>query len=241
MLIAKKNGDGLYSYLQPQAMNDLYLRDRVHPKEIEREANRLAFNFAASFKTTIEVIERVAKAWGDKDRLELLYKSESLLFDLEFAYRFWVRLRNYIVHSRTIYSGLVCNGTKTQLTVDCEKNSSWRGWNKQLKLEIEKIGCETDYSDTIVSAENTLMVLAYSYIELFHEEYDLCKLTTERFKQKYQVKGELYFSSCRNLDSGYFHIALQVPCWEFENIESIKRFVQKNGLDRFVLPTVMHR
>lgn len=240
LLIAKKNGDDLYDYLQPKAMNNRYLVNKVHPKEIERQANRLAFNFAASFKTAVEIVERVAKAWKNENSLTLLRESESLLFDSEFAYRFWVRLRNYIVHNRTIYSGLVCDGVKTLITADYERIISWQGWNRQLKLEIKKRGRETDYSDTIADAENSLMALCYAYIIIFHDKYDISRTTIESYRHKFNIKGEFYFSRSRDLEGGYFDIALHVPCWEFENIVSVKRFVLKNNLDRLVLPSVTH-
>jgi hypothetical protein len=224
--ICRNNGDELKRYLSSDNLNQLYTVESVHPKQMLREANRLCFNFAASFRTAIEIIERVAGEWDDACQLEELKLSSSDLFDSLFSYRFWYKVRNYIVHNKGIYTRFSSDGTETHISASCKELASWKNWSPLQREEIERFGEESDYRSTIYPAVSSLYIYSSLYAEHYEKQFAISKNAVENYIERYDIQGELLISENEKLEEGplkYYEVA----CWEFDNIGLYFSFSKK--------------
>ena len=95
---AAKNGNDLLRYLDPLELYKKYCVTKPSAKKVVREANRLALNFASALRTLVEIsTNEIKNNAAEKAKYETF---QSNVFDNVQGYRFWIRLRNYLIHRK---------------------------------------------------------------------------------------------------------------------------------------------
>lgn len=132
---AAKNGNDLLEYLDPSELHKKYCMTKPNAKKMVREANRLALNFASALRTLVEIsTNEIKDARNGKSKYEAF---QSNVFDNVQGYRFWIRLRNYLIHRKMLYEGCSVTADSVILSVSSRSLLEWHGWNSKQREDIE--------------------------------------------------------------------------------------------------------
>ncbi len=220
-----KNGSELQKFIEPFSLFDAISTSSISSQGVLREANRLALNFASSLKTAIEISESFFKIRSQKEAYKL---RQSELFDRVPGYRFWIRLRNYLIHHRQLYSGFCIADNRAVLTCSANILLEWHGWNVVLKQEIKKMDNTNCYL-TIYPAILSFHFLASEWVFLNKNRLERLSRRLTELSQQFEITGEMYFSLDR--EKLYY-----VPLHELRNMHALlewrENFFEQDGFTR---------
>lgn len=220
------NGTELQHYIEPFSLYERSQRFSISYKDVLREANRLAFNFASSLKTAVEISESFFKQ--ENEELDEYKRCQSFLFDNVPGYRFWIRLRNYLVHHRQLYTGVFQKDSRILVTCSADDLCEWHGWNKMLRHDIGAMDGTNCYF-TIYPAILSFYYLASEWVWLHQDALMSLKSQMLQLLNRFEITGEMYVSvSETNL---YY-----IPFYELRNMDSFLEwrtmFYEQDGFAR---------
>lgn len=150
---AAKNGNDLLKYLDPIELYKKYCITKPSSKKMVREANRLALDFASALRTLVEIsTNEIKDKAAEKAGYEVFQRN---VFDNVKGYRFWIRLRNYLIHRKMLYEGCSIVADSIILSVSSSSLLEWHGWNSKQREDIELLdggNCLMTVMSTIFSA-----------------------------------------------------------------------------------------
>lgn len=221
-----RNGDNLRSYIEPFSLYEKSIELSISYSDILRESNRLAFNFASSLKTAVEISESFF--FQKDERLEVYKRCQSYLFDNVPGYRFWIRLRNYLVHHRQLYTGFVIGDLRAIVTCSASTLCEWHGWNKMLRHDISSMD-GTNCFLTIYPAMLSFYYLASEWVFLHQDELAALDERMLQLLDRFDISGEMYLSA--NKTDLYY-----VPIHELRNMDNFLEwramFYEQDGFAR---------
>ncbi len=184
--IAISNGNELQSFLKAIYSNDMSIQN-MKPENIFIEGNRLIANYCSFIGMFIDQIEKLlTKKAGE--RLESFRKTTDDLYNEKFEYRFFVLLRNFVMHYSfpfTLYSE---DFNSKCLEFSKSRLLSFSKW-KHVKSDLEKMDEEIDIRSYIKPMNVNLTVLLLTLV------YHLSKEIVDAYKEvsdfiiKHRVKS----------------------------------------------------
>lgn len=180
------NGSSLIRYTRGENIKLLHEQHETS-KVIIREANKYAFNYASSVKTFVDMAHLVLEARPDD--LERFKQFESEMYDDHFEYRFWMRLRNYVVHCQLPYTGFVAS-LEDGCNVICSRDHlvQWKNWGKVLKEDLLRREDNLDLGSTVDQMSGCINALFVFGISCFtYEIADATRVIGSMYR-KYKIQ-----------------------------------------------------
>lgn len=228
---AAKNGNDLLEYLDPIELYKKYCITKPSTKKMLREANRLALNYASALRTLVEIsTNEIKDTAAEKAKFEAF---QSIVFDNVQGYRFWIRLRNYLIHRKMLYEGCSVAADSIVLSVSSSSLLEWHGWNSKQREDIELLdggNCLTTVLPTIFSA----FFLIGEWAVIQQEKFEKASSFLSEFMKHYDITGELYIGIEEDgvLDGDKSLHLYYPPTYEIENISSLidwRNYIARNG------------
>lgn len=184
--MAVSNGDQLKSFLTSIYDNSRNMNN-VDSYKLCMEGNRLVTNYCASIGMLIDMMEKVLSKYG-KEKVEGLRKMCSNLYNDNFEYRFFVILRNFIMHYDLPFTVFMENESGRKLEFTKEHLLKFTKW-KHVKDDIEKMGKTINVLPYIHEMNVCLTVLFYDFV--YHISRDILESyeNVSRFLIKHKVKS----------------------------------------------------
>jgi len=163
--IVLRNGLAFQQHMSPSNLLK-YRQNDDYDAAIET-ANQLVFNYAASIKSFIDITEATLKESRSEDQLELYRSYQTSFYDNQVEYRFWMRLRNFIIHRGFPYTR-VHDSAKAGVQVLCEKSHllTFSGWNT-VKPDLLQMDRYVDMHDMVKSMNTCIQALRLAFIGLY--------------------------------------------------------------------------
>ena len=170
-------------------------------------ANRLVLNYATSIKTYIDMEVRMLKRRNKNKELEKFKELCSKFYDSSKEYRFWMNLRNYVVHCDFPYHGF-SESYEHGYKVICKKGHllEFKNW-KQSKNDILAMGEDIDLPSMVFKMSSIIMAFYIKFFTYFGQEIiDSLSLYSE-FCKKHNVKQPAFLSTSRLLTKENFTLS----------------------------------
>lgn len=228
---AAKNGNDLLEYLDPSELHKKYCMTKPNAKKMVREANRLALNFASALRTLVEIsTNEIKDARNGKSKYEAF---QSNVFDNVQGYRFWIRLRNYLIHRKMLYEGCSVTADSVILSVSSRSLLEWHGWNSKQREDIELLDGGNCFT-TVLPAIFAAFFLIGEWAVIQQEKFEKASSFLSEFMKHYDITGELYIGirESRAFDGGKLLKLYYPPTYEIENISSLidwRNYIARNG------------
>lgn len=128
----------LMKFLSAENLNTVLRSRGVDRSKVLQTGNKLLLNYCTVIKIMVEKIESFLKH-KRSDKLDEFKKFCSNFYDNEFSYRFFMRLRNYIIHNGMPFTKIVSSLYKDcNLYIDRNTLLKWTGWNT-VKKDLEEM------------------------------------------------------------------------------------------------------
>lgn len=228
---AAKNGNDLFRYLDPIELYKKYCITKPSTKKMVREANRLALNFASALRTLVEISTNEIKGKAaEKAKYEAF---QSNVFDNVQGYRFWIRLRNYLIHRKMLYEGCSVMADSVILSVSSRSLLEWHGWNSKQREDIELLDRGNCFT-TVLPAIFAAFFLIGEWAVIQQEEFKKASSFLSGFMKHYGITGELYIAIKEDgtLDGDKSLHLYYPPTYEIQNISSLidwRNYIARNG------------
>ncbi len=150
----------LTEFLSPGNLNGKLREKGVDREKVLTAANRLLLNYCTAMKILVEKIE----SYLSQERPAELGKFRELcagFYDNHFPYRFFMRLRNYVIHNEMPFTKVV-----SSLERDCglymgrRHLLKWTGWNT-VREDLEKMEGEDLAVQPLLAETNSLLYVIY--------------------------------------------------------------------------------
>ncbi len=228
---ASKNGNELSEYLDPMKLYGKYCAAKPSINKVVREANRLALNFASALRTLVEISTNEIR--GDQDKKAKYEAFQRDVFDNVLGYRFWIRLRNYLVHRSMLYEGCSVTAGSVVLSVSSSSLLEWHGWNAQQREDIELLdgdNCLFTMLPTIFAA----FLLVGEWASIQQGEFERASSFLSDFISRRSITGELYIGKTKSstFNSHDLLVMHYPPIYEIQNVFSIinwRQYIAENG------------
>lgn len=188
--IAIANGRDLFAFLNKNNLNNLYKRDNDFEK-IGLIANRLCLNFCASLRLFIDRVDSIAKK--QPDEIKASFKEfQSGLYDENFEYRFFYRLRNYTIHY-TFPIQIISASMEDGVEVYCSREAmlKYKKWGP-VKTDILQLP-ESFILREYIEKELALLTALWMQIHVFYiDNYIAALKKIDEFAEKYTLKAPMY-------------------------------------------------
>lgn len=124
----------LMKFLSAKNLNEMLRLKGANTEKILQTGNKLLLNYCTVIKIMVEKIESFLKQ-KQPDKLEEFKKFCSNFYDNSFSYRFFMRLRNYIIHNGMPYTKIISSLEEDcNLYIDRENLLKWNGWSIVKKI-----------------------------------------------------------------------------------------------------------
>lgn len=128
----------LMKFLSAENLNTILRSKGVDREKVLQTGNKLLLNYCTVIKIMVEKIESFLKHKGS-DKLYEFKKMCSNFYDNEFSYRFFMRLRNYIIHNEMPFTKITSSLYKDcNMYIDRNNLLKWAGWNT-VKKDLEEM------------------------------------------------------------------------------------------------------
>lgn len=186
--IAIKNGIIYKHHMQPDSIN-AYHQEQVD--DIVVIANQQALNYATSIKTFLDWTERELRITNKLKELEDYQQTQRIIYDSQVSYRFWMRLRNFLVHHGFPYTSAVI--AKTGIHIQCSKEHllTFSNWNT-VKADIEQMPDVIELHDMVPAVNACIQMLYLDFLKLFGNEIITAMKAYSAFSRKYGVKQPMF-------------------------------------------------
>ncbi len=180
-----ENGEQLYNCLKNvKEDTDTKLDTNKSEKQV-MEANRTIFNYCSAIGMYIDIIEK-SLSKIDKEKLKEFRKTCNELYDTELEYRFFVILRNFVVHYDLPFTAY--EKTLYGSNIICEKQHllKFKSW-KHVRADIEQMPSKIEIRPMINKMNVSLTVLLFDYL------YHISKKVIEAYEEasKFVIKYDL--------------------------------------------------
>ncbi len=156
----------------------------VESENILKNINKYLFDYLTSFHTFIDVVIK-AMIKIDSGKEEDIKKEDSRLYDEYFEYRFFKRLRNYIVHYDFPLTKLDASDVGIKISASKKSLLRFKSWST-VKDEIQKLDEEIDILSMIDSVNNCITLLYYEFLYLLAPVIDKAASAVMLFNNKYK-------------------------------------------------------
>ena len=189
--ILTRNGGELLFFLSEENVKKTILVNKTNKDDFITEANRLTFNFCASMRTFVDYTLIAANRKGNAEHDDLKTMT-SQIFDELPEYRFFEKLRNYIIHYSYPF------GTLRKIAPDrveffCMKNHllEYDAWGAIVKKDIELMPEEIDIRPYIrkvfPSLESIYLMIYYYYAEDYCNANSILANLQKKYNLEYPV------------------------------------------------------
>lgn len=128
----------LMKFLSAENLNTVLRSKGVDKEKVLQTGNKLLLNYCTVIKIMVEKIESFLKH-KKSDKLDEFKKFCSKFYDNEFSYRFFMRLRNYIIHNGMPFTKITSSLYKDcNMYIDRNNLLKWTGWNT-VKKDLEEM------------------------------------------------------------------------------------------------------
>jgi len=184
--ITTLNGDELSSFIKNLSHDNRSL-SKTDAENIVLEGNRLVANYCSFICMFVDHLEKTLTS-RCRENLTGLREFTNYLYDNKFEYRFFVMLRNFIMHYSLPYTLL--NEDFTGKRIEFSKNHllTFSGW-KHVKLDIEKMGEKIDIMPYIDPMNSALSDLLSTFLYYMAEDIILAYQSAGNFIRKYNLKN----------------------------------------------------
>lgn len=185
--IAVQNGKELEIFLSDSEMKRNIFVEQNSPSNFVTNANRLTYNFCASIKTFVDYATISVKRKGE-NKFKSFDNLLKRIFDESIEYRFFYKLRNYIIHYSYPFTTLeVAMPDKVNLVCKKEHLLKYDGWGAILKQDFLTMPNCIDirqYIEGLVKYLNIINLTVY-----YHYAHDYCNASTNfaDFQKKYNL------------------------------------------------------
>jgi len=164
--IMLRNANEFLHFTSEKTLKDIYFNHKTHESDIALNANRLISNFCASMQTFIDYANKAVGRKESKSK-DSFSKYLSSLFDNEFCYRFFCKLRNFCVHYSFPYTTVVASAPNT-ITLECHKSHLKRfsGWGAIVSKDFSDLPDIVDlqgYFDKLLVLLTTIQLNVYMF------------------------------------------------------------------------------
>lgn len=151
-------------------------------------ANQCALNYATSIQAFIDVTERQLRITKGEDKeLKLYQEFQSQMYDSHVEYRFWMRLRNFIVHCGFPYTEV--NHSARGIEIRCPKSHllSSGKWNV-VKQDILKMPEHVRIEEMIGKMTGCIGALRLAFVGMYAEDIAQASVEYASFCKQYDVR-----------------------------------------------------
>lgn len=184
--IVIRNGRELLYFLSDKNLKDQLLIKKCNKRNFITDANRLTFNFCASMRTFVDYAKTAVKRKGEEKDFKNII---SQIFDESLEYRFFEKLRNYIIHYSYPFTGIKMSAPNS-VKVICKKEylQKFDGWGAIVKKDLASMPEEIDvrqYIEPLLVRLETINLMMYYY---YAQDYCTANAAFASFKKKYHLK-----------------------------------------------------
>lgn len=184
--ISISNGNELQSFLNSFYSNDISIQ-KMKSDQIFIEGNRLIANYCSFIGMFIDQIEKVLSKKGN-DSLEGFRKTTNDLYNDKFEYRFFVLLRNFVIHYSLPFTLYNEDFNSKSLKLSKSHLLGFSKW-KHVKNDLEKMDEEIEIFSYINPMNVNLTVLFLTFVYYLSKEIiGTCERVSE-FIIKHKVKS----------------------------------------------------
>lgn len=185
--MAIENGNDLYRNIKLSSDVHYLDQNKVESNDVVMSVNKSIFNYCSSIGMYIDIIEKSLSKM-DKVKMDSFRKECNYLYDNKLEYRFFVIMRNYILHYDLPFT--VHERTENSSKVIClrEHLLKFKSW-KHVKKDIENMDEEIDIISMIeqMNVSLTILLLQYQYL-ISKNVIDSWEIAT-KFIEKYGVSN----------------------------------------------------
>lgn len=183
--ICLEENHDLSMFLSYKNLNDLLRKKQNNTDAILRTANKLLLNYCTVIKI---LIDKISKDLNKKQKEEF-DKFCSSCYDNHFSYRFFMRMRNFIIHNNMPFT-IVVRSIKEDCKICMSKKDilKWDKWNT-VKTDIESFQEERIEIQSLLKDIGSTMYAVYlnGIYYLAPDVLTACENVGE-FLKKYEVK-----------------------------------------------------
>ncbi len=184
--IVMRNGRELLYFLSNKNLKSELLIKKANSHDFITDANRVIFNFCASMRTFVDHAMTAVKRKGEAESFK---RFVSQIFDESKEYRFFDKLRNFIIHYSYPFTGLKME-VPDLVKIVCPKEHllGFNKWGTIVKKDLASMPEEIDVRQYIepllIRLESIYLMIYYYYAQ------DYCKASTTfaNFQKKYYLK-----------------------------------------------------
>lgn len=182
-----ENGKELHDCLKNAKLDTDKKLDRDKHNKYVMEANRTIFNYCSSIGMYIDIIEK-SLSKIDKEKLDKFRKTCSELYDTKLEYRFFVILRNFVVHYDLPFTKY--EKTMEGSNVICERDHllKFKSW-KHVKNDIEKMPSKISILPMINEMNINLTLLLFDFLYHIADKVINSYEVASKFVIKYNLKN----------------------------------------------------
>ncbi len=184
--ITISNGDELKALLKSIYSNDESIRD-LKSETLYLESNRLIANYCSFIGMFIDQTEKVLSK-KDKEKLKEFRKTTNRLYDEKFEYRFFVLLRNFIMHYSLPFTQYQKDFNGKRLYFNKSHLLGFSKW-KHVKNDLEKMDEKIDILPFIQPMNIHLAVLLYTIVYNISKDILQAYQEASDFVIKHKVKA----------------------------------------------------
>lgn len=202
--VAIRNGNQLQLHMHPMNLNR-YRTGKKYDDAITI-ANQYALNYATSIKSFIDFTERQLRKKCSETDLEAYQKTQSTLYDDHFEYRFWMRLRNYIVHRSFPYSNVEDSLSGVKVQCPTKRLLEYEKWNT-VRDDLVSMGEYVEPEKTVYKMNALLTALRIDYLSYFAGSIISALETYHQFCRSHGITNAMFCQVEKREDiaKGNFH------------------------------------
>lgn len=196
--IVIRNGRELLFFLSDKNLKEQLLVKKCSKGNFITDANRLIFNFCASMRTFVDhAITTVQRKGKEQDFKKFI----SHIFDESLEYRFFDKLRNYIIHYSYPFVAIQMS-VPDSVKIICKKEylQEFDGWGAIVKKDFASMPEEIDvrqYIEPLLVRLESIYLMMYYY---YAQDYCTASTTFANFQKKYDLKIPTTISIKGDLD-----------------------------------------
>lgn len=186
--ICLESNNDLERFMAQKNLNELLRAKEMEAEKVLQTGNKLLLNYCTVIKIMVEKIESYL-THNKPDKLDEFKKLCSGFYDSNFAYRFFMRLRDYIIHNGMPFTKIDMAVYKNcGIYIDRNHLLKWSGWST-VKKDLENLP-QNDISIQPFLKEIAECIYAIYLQGLYYLASDVFKSlkNIEEFHQRYNVK-----------------------------------------------------
>ena len=161
---------------------------KINCDDILMRVNKAIFNYCSSFGMYIDVIEKNLSKIS-KDKVKSFQTKCKELYDNQLEYRFFAKLRNYIVHYDMPFDSHEINFENSRVICHKQHLLKFKGW-KTVKYDIEKMDDEIDIVGMLKEMNKNLAIILLEFQALISDNIVNAYETVVKFMKKYNLTNE---------------------------------------------------